>query len=63
MTDEPMSVFLCGPQTQTCACDCAQGGECEHQWDGPYVEIENGGSVTCSRCGGAALYHDMWVGP
>lgn len=50
-----------------CYCDCPDG-PCQHVWDGPeYVEESEGGgymsSVTCSRCGMPAIYHDMRCGP
>ncbi len=45
-----------------CRCECPDG-PCEHQWDGPWVEINLGGgggdSVTCSRCGITAIGHDL----
>lgn len=52
------------PHASGCYCDCPTG-PCQHEWDGPQVEI-NGGqgmSVTCSRCGEIAMYHDMRCGP
>lgn len=50
-----------------CYCACP-GGPCQHIWDGPeHIEEEDGGgsmsSVTCSRCGTPAIYHDMRVMP
>lgn len=50
-----------------CYCDCPDG-PCQHVWDGPeYTEESEGGgfmsSVTCSRCGTPAIYHDMRCGP
>jgi hypothetical protein len=60
-------VFSCGPATAKCSCSCVDGGPCEHQWDGPTQAIldENTDTVTatCSRCGMAAIDHDMWVLP
>ena len=45
-----------------CYCACPNG-PCQHVWDGPdYVE-ENCVSVTCSRCGAPAIYHDMRCAP
>lgn len=63
--ESPVTVHLCGPATATCSCSCASGGPCEHQWDGATQTSEDGliGTVTCSRCGMAAIDHDMWVGP
>jgi predicted nucleic-acid-binding Zn-ribbon protein len=50
-----------------CYCACPDG-PCQHIWDGKeYTEETEGGgfmsSVTCSRCGVPAIYHDMRVGP
>lgn len=50
-----------------CYCACPDG-PCQHIWDGPeYTEEPEGGgfmsSVTCSRCGAPAIYHDMRCGP
>jgi len=52
----------CGDDACYCACP---DGPCEHTWDGPDWESEDGGtcSVTCSRCGGTAISHDMRVMP
>ena len=59
-----LTVHVCGPSRATCKCNCPES--CEHQWDGPWVELENfpgGHSVTCSRCGLPAINHDVWVLP
>jgi hypothetical protein len=47
-----------------CYCACPDG-PCQHIWDGPeYVsEDECMSSITCSRCGAIAAYHDMRCGP
>lgn len=45
-----------------CYCACPDG-PCQHIWDGPAYHEENMMSVTCSRCGAPAIYHDMRVGP
>jgi hypothetical protein len=37
--------------------------DCDHKWDGPWKELPNGGSATCSGCGMTACEHDMMVGP
>jgi hypothetical protein len=59
---KPITTFTCGPGNAKCKCDCPDN--CEHKWDGPTVEIGRGGwSVSCSRCGMAAIDHDTWVGP
>jgi hypothetical protein len=43
-----------------CYCACPDG-PCQHIWDGPeYVSADDCmSSVTCSRCGVPAIYHDM----
>ena len=58
-----ITVFHCGPQSDKCKCDCAKNppGICDHRFDGPSVKLENGGSVTCSKCGMTAMNHDMWL--
>ena len=57
-----LTVRVCGPSAAKCKCNCPES--CEHQWDGPWVEIGEGGhSVTCSRCGMSAMAHGMWVLP
>lgn len=58
-------VICCGPATAKCSCSCVDGGPCEHQWDGAVQTSEDGlvGTRTCSRCGMAAIDHDMWVLP
>lgn len=47
-----------------CYCACPDG-PCEHKWNGPdYISQDQTlTSVTCSRCGAIAAYHDMRVGP
>ncbi len=47
-----------------CYCACPNG-PCQHIWDGPdYVsEDQSMISVTCSRCGVVAAYHDMRCAP
>ena len=46
-----------------CYCNCANGGPCEHKWDGPGLDLDNGWTATCSRCGMTAMGHDMRNGP
>lgn len=48
-----------------CYCACGIGGPCEHTWDGPDWESDDGCaiSVTCSRCGSTAMSHDMRYAP
>lgn len=45
-----------------CYCACPDG-PCQHIWDGPEYTDDNCSSVTCSRCGTPAIYHDMRCGP
>lgn len=37
--------------------------DCDHQWNGPWEELPDGGTVTCSKCGISACSHDTEVGP
>jgi hypothetical protein len=48
-----ITAITCGPQ-------CADGTE-EHQWDGPTVVIDHGGSVSCSKCGRLAIDVSLWM--
>jgi hypothetical protein len=55
------------PNPSACYCDCAGGGPCEHQWDGPWRDFDPategyGGTTTCSKCGASAVSHDLWRG-
>jgi len=50
----------CGAGKCYCACPT---GPCQHVWDGPEYTEENMSSVTCSRCGEPAIYHDMRCAP
>lgn len=50
-----------------CYCACPEG-PCQHVWDGPEWTDDDGSgascsSVTCSRCGTPAIFHDMRCGP
>ena len=58
------TIHVCGPSRPRCKCRCPDG-PCEHVWDGPWWESEDGteGSATCSRCGMLASDHDLWVAP
>ena len=49
----------------SCYCACGTGGPCEHKWDGEPWESDDGCafSVTCSRCGGTAMSHDLRNAP
>jgi hypothetical protein len=53
-----ISVFVC---PGGCRCNCASGArDCDHVWDGPAVPIgDSGESSSCSRCGVAAIDHDL----
>lgn len=57
-----LKIFICGPSSAKCKCECGRlEGKCEHQWDGPFVSVEHGESVTCSRCGMDNMSHSMWL--
>lgn len=58
------TIHVCGPSRETCRCQCPDG-PCEHVWDGPWAESEDGllQTATCSRCGMWASDHDLWVAP
>lgn len=62
---ESIDIFICGPQSAKCKCECSRGGPCEHKWDGETYTAEDGRmeTATCSRCGALAIEHDMWVLP
>lgn len=44
-----------------CYCACAEGGPCEHKWDGKPYESEDGSlwASTCSRCGMTSYSHSL----
>ena len=37
--------------------------DCEHDFNGPGQEINNGWTATCKHCGMTAIGHDTVVGP
>ena len=37
--------------------------DCDHVWDGPWRDRQNGGTITCSVCGMGADTHNCKVGP
>lgn len=47
---------------ESCYCDCANGGPCEHVFDG-HAEYDDGGCAVytsaCSKCGCTAISHDL----
>lgn len=47
-----------------CYCACPDG-PCQHIWDGPQYESEDGCmfSATCSRCDAVAAFHDLRCAP
>jgi hypothetical protein len=53
----------------SCYCNCGMEGDnprlCEHEWNGPTVELDDGRlvTVTCSRCKTTAFSHDMRCAP
>jgi hypothetical protein len=50
-------------EKNSCYCDCANGGPCEHDFQG-WREFEdgNGGERVCSRCGMGAMWHTLHIG-
>jgi len=58
----PVTVIACGPSSKTCKCECPDG-PCGHVWDGPPRVEGTMESATCSKCGMAAIDHDLWVSP
>lgn len=51
MSDEPeITVFVCGVK-------------CDHVWDGPQADFDNGSTSTCSKCGAWAINVSMMEGP
>ena len=53
-----------GGGSSACYCACADGGPCEHEFDG-WEDIEDdegnvcGGQQICKRCGTGAMSHSM----
>lgn len=51
----------------SCYCACAEGGPCEHDFQG-WRDIEDeegrirGGETVCSRCGMGAMSHSLRIG-
>jgi hypothetical protein len=48
------------PAITAIACSPKCIGGKDHQWDGPIVKLERGGSVSCSKCGMLAIEEAMW---
>ena len=59
---EVITYHSCGPSTESCKCECADGGDCEHKWDGKELKMSGVYTTTCSRCGMPAIDHSLWVG-
>lgn len=61
MGASPDAPLMCSFDPNSCYCDCATGGVCEHKWDGEgWTSADGcGWSATCSRCGTTAMSHDM----
>jgi len=51
----------CGLDIDACM-DQHYKKDCDHVWDGPWIEEEFGGTSSC-KCGTKAIDHDMMVGP
>lgn len=47
-TDEPFTLIMCGTKD-----------DCDHKWDGPEIDIGNGSSASCSKCGMSAYTHSV----
>lgn len=45
-TDLSSGHVYMAPHRPVCKCDCAKGGDCMHDWNGPWV-----GDASCSSCG------------
>lgn len=50
-----------------CYCACAEGGPCEHDFQGwrDIYDVDGdvcGGEAVCSRCGMGAMSHSMHIG-
>lgn len=60
-TSKAITVYMCGPSQASCKCECSTGGPCDHKWDGPWEELESGGTTTCSKCHMTAMSHSLWV--
>ena len=52
---DQVTAFVCGPNVNGC----------EHDSDGPIVEIDEGrgASVSCSKCGSLAIHRAVWELP
>lgn len=46
-----------------CYCDCANGGPCEHEFEG-WREFDDGrgGERVCKKCGCGAMSHTLHIG-
>lgn len=55
---DPVKTAFHASSMTGCYCACPDG-PCQHVWDGHDHEEENMISVTCSKCGSVAAYHDM----
>lgn len=59
---DPATVQVHCSHAGDCYCACPDG-PCQHIWDGPDYIAGGMVSVTCSRCGTPAIYHDIRVLP
>lgn len=55
-----VALFVC---PAGCACDCALGGLCSHEWTGPTRAFDRGETATCAHCGLWEIEHDLMVMP
>ena len=58
--------YTCGRQCGMDIMDCMKAhyvNDCEHVWDGEFVESDSMASATCSKCGMLAIDHSLRCGP
>lgn len=59
---DPAQLHVHDCAADQCYCACPDG-PCQHIWNGPEYREDNMSSVTCSRCGTPAIFHDMRCAP
>jgi hypothetical protein len=61
---DPAQTVFHASHADGCYCACPDG-PCQHVWDGPNVEFDDGHgiSATCSRCKMLAFSHDIRFAP
>lgn len=60
---DPDKAFVHTSGSSGCYCACASRGPCQHEWNGPWRDFDDGrgGETTCSKCGAGSMSHDMWL--